>query len=226
MRLRLFGALLLSGGIAMVVLAQQPRFGGGMGGGAFNAAPARMLGSKTVQEELKLSDDQIAQVKAVNEKTMEMFKDIPKDGTKEEKMEAFKKIGEKSAEEAEKLVKSLKPEQVTRLKELQLQVVGPALFTMDENAQKMLGLTEQAKKITLSDSQKEKFTETREAMGKEMQEFKGFDPDTKKKRDVIANEYKSKFVDILTPEQKKTWTEMIGKPVDIKFENPFGKRNK
>jgi hypothetical protein len=225
MRMRLFGALMLTAGITAVVLAQQPR-GGGFGGGGGNASPARMLGNKTVQEELKLTDDQVAAVKGMTEKITEMTKEIfakGKDMSKEEKTEAFKKIGEDSAKETEKVTKDLKPEQTARLKQLQLQVAGVSVLAMPEDAVKRLGLADEVKKITLTDDQKGKFKETADARSNDAKEIKGFDADSQKKREALNKEYAEKFAGILTDEQKKTWTEMTGKAVEIKFDNPFGK---
>ncbi|HEV3146930.1 MAG TPA: hypothetical protein VGZ47_23785, partial [Gemmataceae bacterium] len=104
MRLRLGGAVLLCAAIAAVVLAQQPRGGGGMG--AFTANAGVLLANKSVQEELKLTEDQIAKVKDFGEKQAEMRKGM-KDLSKEERQDAMKKMGE----ETEKVVKTLKPEQ-------------------------------------------------------------------------------------------------------------------
>src|SRR5262249_12325091 len=142
MRLRLFGALLLSGAIAAVVLAQQPRGGGMMG--AMNANPGTLLANKTVQDDLKLSEDQIAKVKDLGQKRGEAFKNF-KDMSKEERQDAMKKM----TEETEKVVKELKPEQAARLKQIQLQQVGVAVFA-NEDLAKNLGLADEAKKITLT----------------------------------------------------------------------------
>jgi hypothetical protein len=219
MRLRLFGALLLSGGIAMVVLAQQPR-GGGMGAGMM-ANPGTLLANKTVQEDLKLSEDLIAKVKDLGQKRGEAFKGF-KDMSKEERQDAMKKINE----ETERVVKELKPEQTARLKQIQLQQVGVVIFTNEDMA-KNLGLADEAKKITLSDDQKEKLKEVTDQAAKDgMELFKsgGFGPDTMKKVQALRKEASEKSLNLLTSEQKKTWTELTGKPLEIRFEFPGGGR--
>src|SRR4029077_20062920 len=119
----------------------------------------------------------------------------------------------------------LKPEQAARLKQIQLQQVGVAVFTSEELA-KGLGLAYEGKKITLTDDQKEKLKEIADQTMKDgMEMFKsggGFGPDTMKKVQALRKEASDKSVNLLTSEQKKTWTEMTGKPLDIPFELPGG----
>ena len=221
MRLRLLGALLLSGAITVVVLAQQPR-GGGMGAG-MTANPGMLLANKTVQEDLKLTEDQIAKVKDLGQKRGEAFKGF-KEMSKEERQDAMKKINE----ETEKVVKELKPEQTARLKQIQLQQVGVIVFTSEDLA-KNLGLADEAKKITLSADQKEKLKEITDQAAKDgMEMFKsgGFGPDTMKKVQALRKETAEKSVNVLTGEQKKTWTEMTGKPLEIQFQFGGGRPNK
>src|SRR5262249_49715554 len=204
----------LSGAIAAVVLAQQPRGGGMMG--AMNANAGTLLANKTVQEELKMSEDQLAKVKDLGQKRQDMFKGF-KDMSKEERQDAMKKM----TEETEKIVKELKPEQTARLRQIQLQQVGVAVF-VNEDISEELGLVDEGKKITLTDDQKEKIKEIGDqAMKDGMEMFKsggGFGPDTMKKMQALQKEAKEKSANVLTSEQKKTWTEMTGKPLDIQFE--------
>jgi hypothetical protein len=222
MRLRLLGALLLSGAMAFVVLAQQPR-PGGMGAGMM-ANPGMLLANKTVQEDLKLTEDQISKVKELGERRMEAFKGF-KEMSKEERQDAMKKMNE----DTEKVVKELKPEQTARLKQIQLQQVGVILFTNEDMA-KNLGLADEAKKITLSDDQKEKLKDITDQAAKDgMELFKsagGFSPDTMKKVQALRKEAAEKSLNVLSSEQKKTWTEMTGKTLEIQFDFPGGPRKK
>jgi hypothetical protein len=213
--MRLCGALALSLAIGLIVFAQQPRPGGmGKGGGA-----AFLLMNKSVQEEIKLTEDQVKTIGEAQAKQREMFGKF-KDMTQEEKQDAFKKLGE----ETDKFVKDLKPEQSKRLREIQLQQVGPQVFA-NEDMQKAVGLTEaDVKKVALTADQKDKFKDLGEAMMADMKELpKGFDADTQKKRQALTKEYKDKAIAVLTSEQRKVWEEMAGKPFEIKMENPFGK---
>jgi hypothetical protein len=217
MRYRLGGALLLTVAIGLIAFAQQPRPGGMMKG--FGAG--MLLNNKQVQEELKLSEEQVSKISELQKKQGEAFKGF-KDMSDDEKKDVFKKLGE----ETDKIVKDLKPEQSARLKQIQLQQMGPVVFT-NADMQKAIGLTDdEAKKITLSDDQKEKFKELGDKQRQDMQELKGFDPDTQKKRQALQKEYKEKAVEVLNSDQKKAWTEMIGKPIEIQFTNPFGGKGK
>jgi len=217
MRYRLCGALALSIAIGLIALAQQPRpgmFKGGMTQGM-------LLNNKVVQEELKLTEDQVAKIGEMQKKQFEAFKNF-KDMSDEERKDTFKKMGE----ETDKLVKELKPEQTARLKQIQLQQSGPSVFANADMA-KNVGLTEdEVKKFNLTDEQKDKFKDLAEARGKDMKDLpKGFDPDTQKKRQALNKEYQEKAVEVLTADQKKVWTEMTGKPIDISSGFNFGKKN-
>ncbi|HEV3143775.1 MAG TPA: hypothetical protein VGZ47_07835, partial [Gemmataceae bacterium] len=98
------------------------------------------------------------------------------------------------------------------------------VFTSEDLA-KNLGLVDEAKKITLTDDQKEKLKEIGEQARSEIGEmFKGGNFDMKKMQ-AIQKETKEKQVNVLTSEQKKTWTEMTGKPLEIQFDfGGFGKK--
>jgi len=217
MRYRLCGALALSIAIGLIALAQQPRPGGMFKGGM---TQGMLLNNKVVQEELKLTEDQVAKIGEMQKKQFEAFKNF-KDMSDEERKDTFKKMGE----ETDKLVKELKPEQSARLKQLQLQQVGPSVFANADMA-KNVGLTDdEVKKFNLTDAQKDKFKDLAEAQGKDMKDLpKGFDPDTQKKRQALRQEYQEKAVNLLTSEQKKAWTDMTGKPVDISSGFNFGKK--
>jgi Spy/CpxP family protein refolding chaperone len=216
MRYRLCGALALSIAIGLIALAQQPRPGGMFKGGM---TQGMLLNNKVVQEELKLTEDQVAKIGEMQKKQMEAFKNF-KDMSDDERKDTFKKMGE----ETDKIVKDLKPEQTARLKQIQLQQVGPNVFANADMA-KGVGLTDdEVKKFNLTDDQKEKFKDLAEAQGKDMKDLpKGFDPDTQKKRQALRTEYQEKALGVLTSEQKKVWTEMTGKPVDISSGFNFGK---
>ena len=110
--------------VASVSLAQPgERPGGGRGMG--QSGPALLL-NKSVQEELKLTDDQKADLHKVSEKQTEAAKKAFEDnkGDREKAMEAIKTIREDTNKSLAKTVASLKPDQAKRFKQIEIQVEG------------------------------------------------------------------------------------------------------
>src|SRR5262249_55753123 len=71
---RLHHVVLVAAGVALGAsppLGQQRQRGGGRGAGAGQMTPAMLLTQKSVQEELKLSEDQIKEITAFNQKQAE-----------------------------------------------------------------------------------------------------------------------------------------------------------
>jgi hypothetical protein len=147
MRCKLVIAMLLAGGMLAVVQAQPGRFGGGFGGGGVS----RLVNDKVVQEELKMTDDQVTKVKDwVKEfmpKQFEIMKDkgvefggggkgkgggggkggTPPTPEQQEKMTAA--TAEISKVAYRELGDILKKEQVDRLKQIDRQNMGLSAFS-------------------------------------------------------------------------------------------------
>ena len=163
MRYVVAGGLLLAGMMA-VVQAQPGGFGRGGGGGG----PTGLVNNKAVQEDLKLTEDQVTKVrewsKDFGKKRFEImqdkgidFKDFKSFNTPEgrEKMaevnafvnkEAYKELGD-----------VLKKEQIDRLKQIDLQQQGVNAFSTEEVASslKLTDMQKTSVKGILGDFQKE-----------------------------------------------------------------------
>src|SRR5262245_41195398 len=111
----------------------------------------------------------------------------------------------------------LKPEQVTRIKQISYQTMGAMAFADPEIA----------KKLNLTDAQKEEIKtindESRETMREIRQGFQDDREGTMKKMAEHRKETLNKVVAKLNDEQQKTWKEMTGTPFEVKFE--FRPRN-
>jgi len=193
--------------LTVPALAQQGR-GRGMG---FGMGPGQLLTNKSVQEELKMTEDQVTKAKEFGDKQREAMKGLfGQDVTPEERKEKMAELNK----QAEQFAKdTLKEDQTKRLKQIQLQVGG----VMSPQAQQELGV---------SDDQKEKFREIGTQMREQMKELfsggGGFnDPETQKKVAALRKESSEKAIGVLTAEQKKKWEELTGKPFEIKMEG-FG----
>jgi len=214
--------------LAGPALAQRQGQGrGGFGfGGMGQAGPATLLANKSVQEELKLTTDEVAKVsapgKTLSEKRRAMFTDL-QGATQEQRTEKMKELTDaaKAADEdAMKIAKdTLKPDQMKRFGQIEIQVKGDAAF-IDENVQKTLAITDPEKDQikTIRDEAATKMRELRPARGQGGQGRGQGNQETQTKIQALRKETVEKVVAILTDSQKTQWKEMVGSPFEYKPE--------
>jgi len=202
--------------VAMAVspaLAQQRQrqpgrgFGGGFGGGT-----VYLLTQKSVQDELKLSEEQVKQVKELQEKQRA---DRPnfQGGDREE---IQKKMAERRKAENEAVAKILKPEQLKRVKQIGLQQQGARALNNEEVA----------KALKITDEQKGKIREIQMKAFEEMRDV-GRGEEARTKIQELMKKTNEKVMGVLTAEQKTKLKEMQGKPFTGKIERQqFGRRNR
>jgi hypothetical protein len=207
-------AVALAALIVGTAFAQPGRGFGPFGG----ATPSVLVANKGVQEELKVTDEQKTKLGKINEemaaKRREAFQDAA--GDFEKIQEVMRKLNDTAAKAINEV---LQPEQSKRLKQIELQVAGFNAFSR-EDVQKDLKLTDKQK------------TEVQD-IGKDMQKrvmemFQGgFDPEkaqeNQKKMQAMNKDNLEKVVKSFNDEQKKAWTEMLGKPFNY-VPAPFGRR--
>jgi Spy/CpxP family protein refolding chaperone len=205
--------------VGLVLLAASPAFAqprpGGRPGGGFPApGAAQLLGMEKVQEELKLTDDQKAQITKITDKYKE---DLAKART-DQNREKGAELRKAETEEIEKAVPTvLKAEQVKRLKQLEVQISGLRAFAK-EDVQTALKLT---------DAQKKDIKTAEEELTKDAQEmFQAAGNDQSKRGELrtkfegMRKEAMEKTVNSLTDDQKKEWKELNGE----KFNFPAPQR--
>lgn len=195
------------------------------------SSPGALAANPGVQKELKLDDDQ---VKAVKEKVPGMgfgrgfgkgkgeitpeqqermakfmeklgqLKDTPEDKLEEKMREVFKEELEGPTKEVEKI---LKPEQMTRLKQIARQQGGPSAYLSPDNA----------KDLKITDEQKTKLKKIAADLQEEtMALFQGgFSPETREKMQMLNKEATEKAAGVLTDEQKSKWKELTGEPFTV-----------
>ena len=210
--MRMCLALALSAVIALPALAQPPR-GGGMGG----RGGAMLLTTQSVQEELKLTEEQTTKIKEFGDKARADMPKFDPNGDREEFQKAIKAMMEKGDKFAKE---TLTADQSKRLKQITLQQGGILGAVQNE---------ETAKALKITDDQKTSLKEMGEAMMKDMQELRSGGgrptPETTKKIAALRKEVSDKAVGTLTDEQKTMWKEMTGKAFEIKQEaRPGGDR--
>ncbi|HTU19505.1 MAG TPA: hypothetical protein VMG10_15700 [Gemmataceae bacterium] len=198
--------------VAMAVtpaLAQQRQRPGGRFGG-FGGGTLGLLTQKSVQDELKLSDEQVTQVKELQEKQRGNRADFQ--GLSREEIQ--KKMAERRKAENEAVAKILKPEQLKRVKQIALQQPGA------------IGNPEVAKALKITDEQK---GQIREIQMKAFEEMRGLgrDEEARTKRQELMKKTNEKVLGVLTDEQKTKLKEMQGPKFTGKIEaRQGGRRNR
>jgi len=223
MRYVVAGAFLVAG--MMAVVQAQPG-GGGRGFGG----PVALVTQKAVQEDLKMTEEQVTKVKDWSKdqftKRFEAMKDSGIDFKTQEGREKLAELNVKLDKEAYKeLGDILKKEQIERLKQIDRQRMGVNAFTDPEVAE-ALKLTDSQKtsvKGITGDFQKESREIRAEANKDKKGKFGMLDPETQKKITKLDKEAVAKVVDLLDDTQKKQWKELTGEAFDLsKLQTGFG----
>ena len=207
-------AALAFGLVALVsspVLAQGGRggFGGGMGGGG----PLMLLGNPSVQKELKLDEAQKEKMTTLVSETREKMASVRDQLQDLQGSERMAKMQELSKPINETVMKSagefLKPEQLKRFHEIELQTRGANALT-DPVIAKKLGVTsEQETKVKslMADMQSEM---------REIQQSAGDDRQAAMQKIMaLRKETTTKVMALMTDDQKKAWKEMTGEPFEM-----------
>jgi hypothetical protein len=206
--------------------------------------PGSLAMNPGVQKELKMDDDQVKAVQekvpagfgfgggfgkgkgkgkfelddAAKERMTKYFekiqslKDVPEDKLEEKIRETFKEEIEGPTKEVEKI---LKPEQMTRLKQIARQQGGPAAYMKPENV----------KDLEFTDDQKSKLRSISTELDKDVGELRrsggkgGFNlsPETREKIENLTKEASEKAAGVLTDDQKAKWKTLIGEPYTVRF---------
>ncbi len=169
-----------------------------------------LLTQKSVQEELKLTDEQIKKITEWQEKTRNDRSESK--GLKGEQLR--KKLAERIKAEKEFVNNLLKPEQLKRLKQISLQQHLCALTSL-------LSRKEIAQALELTDEQREKIAEIRKESTNRILGVGRLDAEGRKKIQEISKETKGKALAVLTAEQKRKLLEMMGKPFKGEIASPF-----
>ncbi len=180
----------------------------GGGGGGFGGGPMFLLNQKSVQEELKLTDDQVKKIKELSDKQRESFRGL-RDLSQEERR---KKMTENTKANEKAVAEILKPAQVKRVKQISLQQRGAGA----------LRDAEVAKSLNLTDEQKDKLKtiqeETRAVRGTGQRGDRS--EEAQKKRAEARKATNEKLMGVLTAEQKTKLKELMGEPFKGEITRP------
>jgi Spy/CpxP family protein refolding chaperone len=184
-------ALALIVAMSAAVSAQtQPKKGGGRGMGGSGLGVSLLLMDK-VQKELQLSDEQKGKLLMLG---MQMQQ------------------GGNRGNVEKQLMSILRPEQLQRLKEIRLQIDGPAALTTSPELAKELELTAEqlAKLKTLQGPNRDKMRES----------LQGTPEQRHAKMLELRKEAMDKALEVLTSEQQEKFEKMQGKKVDLELPKP------
>lgn len=176
-----------------------------------------LLHNPEVAQELKVSPEQAGKLREVAQQLRDKHKnafqklqDLQGDERRQKQQELMKTIAEDSRKA---LPDVLKPDQVKRFKQIEMQHRGVRAF-MDPELHQSLKLT---------DDQKQKIHGVNEEFRKKVQELHqgvGDDPQKRaealKKRAAMNKEVMEKIAAMFTEEQKKTWKDLAGEPFELK----------
>lgn len=188
----------------------------GPGGRGMGGVGLSLLSNKSVQKELKLTDDQIEKAKAAateqREKMMEKFQELRDLEPAEQQVKRTALMKEMATDSKKVTDALLKPEQAKRFVQISLQTQGVGAF-MDEANQA---------KLKMTDEQKNKLKDIGDESGKQMRELREmFQSDrdgAMKKGAEIRKATTEKATAVLTADQMATWKEMTGEPFALVVE--------
>jgi hypothetical protein len=225
MRLGLRIALVL--GLAALLagpaFAQGQRRQGQRGGGFGQGGVGQLLQNEGVQKELKMDPDQVTKAKEAVTKVTEAHRD---DTAKLREITDMAERREKSQALNATITKEtlaavgdiLKPDQLKRLHQIQLQTAGLRAFSQ----------ADVQTALKLNDDQKAKIKTITDDANKEMAEFRPMrgagggggggarpNPENLAKIQAIQKGAAEKVQGVLTDDQKKTWKDMTGEPFQL-----------
>jgi Spy/CpxP family protein refolding chaperone len=209
-RLTLFCLIVLLS-TSSLARAQRPggggRFGGGMGGDLLG-----LLSQKSVQDELKLSDDQRKQGNELAEKQRDGFRGL-RDLSEDERR---KKIEERAAENQKAVAGVLNAEQLKRLKQISLQQQGVLAYEQPEVASA----------LQLTNDQKDKLKGIQQSARDKMREaFQGGGQPDREKLQAARKAIADQAAGVLTDEQKAKWKDLTGETFTGEIVRPTGGGN-
>ena len=204
--------LCLSALVTTDAAAQQGRGGGMMGGRGI----AALLTNEGVQKELKLDEGQVEKSKELATKAREKMMEAREGLQNLEAADRLQKMRSLNQEINASIKKDaaefLKPEQLTRLTQIDYQNRGVAIFSDPEVAAK-LKITEDQKEA-MKEIESDTMREIRSILTQNADNLSEAAP----KLTELQKAAKTKAEAKLNEEQAKQWKEMIGAPFEVKFQ--------
>jgi Spy/CpxP family protein refolding chaperone len=183
---------------ALAQRGQRQGFGGG-----FGASPVMLLGQKSVQDELKLTEEQVKKVTQLAEGQRGGGRG---DFANLSREEIQKRMQERAQASQKAINEILKPEQSKRLNQITLQQRGATALSDAQVAEQLKLTAEQKQKVQAIQE------DAQTAMRELFQGGGGNREELQKKMQDFRNSNNEKLMKVLTEEQKTKWKEMQGEP--------------
>jgi Spy/CpxP family protein refolding chaperone len=179
-----------------------------------------LLRDESVLKELEIVDSQQEKLRAIGEKMREemgsLFQGM-RDLSEEDRRAKFAEIQEKLKARQEEVKKQLDevllPQQRDRLKQLAVQA-----RMRFQSAGDVISSGEVAETLQLTDAQKTELAEKQKSLEEEY----------RKENEALRNKYRDRLLEVLTPEQKAKWEQLVGKSFEFqpaqfgRFRGPGG----
>jgi hypothetical protein len=165
--------------------------------------PLQLLSQKSVQDELKLTEDQVSSAGDLFRNQMRKMQSL-----QEKEPEEREKLRAEMAKDSDEAIKKmLKPDQAKRLNQIHLQLQGAQAFDKPELV----------KDLNINEEQKTKIKDLREAADKQMRgdrpQAGGDRQAARQKMQEINKATGEKIVStVFNDEQKAKWKELTGEP--------------
>ena len=198
-----FACLLAASAVIVTTPAWSQAPGGGrrgMGGGGGFGSLMGLVGQKSVQADLKLTEDETKNVEKVAGKAREASGDL-QNASPEERREKMQAIG---AANEKALAEVLPAEKIKRLKQIAVQAQGVGAIRRPEVAEALALTAEQKEKIQAIGSDLQ--AELRDAGAGEDREASA------KKTAAARKAATEKMLGVFTDAQKAKWSELTGEP--------------
>ncbi len=199
---------------------------GPMMGGALSG-PVGLLMNEKVREELDLSEDQVSQLREAMREMMagqrEQFEAL-RELEPEQRREKFQELAEKLRKKVdEKLGEVLSDSQLTRLKEIELQLA------VRTQGFRVLMRPEIVEALGITDEQQEKLRQLNDTMREKMrgvfEDVRDLEPEQRREKireamQKLRQEAQEEVENLLSEEQEETLQKMMGEPVELDLQRP------
>jgi Spy/CpxP family protein refolding chaperone len=170
--------------------------------------PLFLLQQKDVQKELKLSSDQVAKVKEAFDKQKQeaqALRELQGDA-RQERVRELMRADHKTMHEI------LQTDQQKRLRQIMLQEQGAPAFAHPRVA----------RELNISDDQERKIEDILDTAGRKMRALyrNGQADSARQQAEDLDKQTTTSILDVLTPEQRMKWKQMVGSPFHGEIPRP------
>ncbi len=170
--------------------------------------PLFLLQQKDVQKDLKLTSDQISKVKEAFDKQKQesqALRELQGDA-RQERVRELMRTDQKTMHEI------LQPDQQKRLRQIMLQEQGAPAFAHPRVA----------RELNISDEQEQKIEDLLDNAGRKMHSLYrgGQESSSRQQAEDLDKQTTTSILDVLTPEQRMKWKQMIGEPFHGEIPQP------